>query len=151
MIEENNNPFLVLFEPEIAQNVGSLIRLSSCFQTKLIIIRPMAFIWEPKKLKRSAMDYINNTKILFFDSFNEFKQQHTGRIIGSLANNNAKQYNSIIYKSNDAIFLGKESTGLNKEIIENTDFNITIPIRQRSLNLSMAGAILLANATQNYQ
>ena len=71
-----SKPFLVLFEPEIPNNIGSLIRISACFGSKLVIIRPIGFIWDLAKLKRSAMDYIDLVNIVFFDSFEEFKQNH---------------------------------------------------------------------------
>lgn len=140
-----NKPFLVLFEPEIAFNVGSIIRLSSCFKTKLVIIRPCGFIWDKKFLKRSAMDYFDKCEIYFFNEFNDFKKQHTGRIL-STSSKNGVLYNKVSYLENDAILMGKESTGLPEEISNKTDIKLNIPIYERSLNLSLSSAILLSRA-----
>lgn len=107
---------MCLFEPEIPANVGSIIRLSVCFGAKLVIIRPIGFIWDHSKLARSAMDYFAQANIIFFDSFDEFKAQHDGRIIAT-AIGFGNDYSKFIFQPNDAILMGKESTGLSKEII----------------------------------
>lgn len=138
-------PFLALFEPEIPHNVGSIIRLSACFQTKLIIIRPCAFIWDIKKIKRSVMDYYDKCQIEFYNTFAEFKNTHKGRIL-TTSSKNGTNYSEIKFLENDAILMGKESTGLPDEIFNQLDTKINIPISERSLNLSLSSAILLSQA-----
>ncbi|WP_342261865.1 TrmH family RNA methyltransferase [Alphaproteobacteria bacterium endosymbiont of Tiliacea citrago] len=142
-------PFLVLFEPEIPYNVGSIIRLCACFKTKLVIIRPCGFIWDIKKLKRSVMDYYDKCEIVFFNEFKEFKKQHKGRIL-STSSKNGTMYSELKYEKNDAILMGKESLGLPEEVFNQTDIKLNIPIFERSLNLSLSSAILLSNAISNY-
>lgn len=143
-------PFLVLFEPEIPYNVGSIIRLSSCFQSKLVIVRPCSFIWDIKKLKRSVMDYYDKCEIIFFNSFQQFKEHHNGRIL-STSSNNGTLYDSLHYLPNDAILMGKESTGLPSEIFDKTDIQLNIPIFERSLNLALSSSILLSRAISDYK
>lgn len=138
-------PFLVLYEPEIPFNVGSIIRLCACFRTKLVIIRPCGFPWDINKIKRSVMDYYDKCDIIFFNSFNEFKTKHNGRIL-STSSKNGILYNQIKYQDNDAILMGKESIGLSDEIFNQIDTKLYIPIYERSLNLSLSSAILLSNA-----
>lgn len=137
--------FLAVFEPEIPYNIGALVRLSVCFGTKLVLIRPFGFIWDIDKLKRTAMDYFHVADIQFFDSFDEFAQSHTGRILGT-AIGFGVNYFDFDFKEDDCILLGKESVGLPKELYAKFDNTITIPIASRSLNLSTAGAILLSHA-----
>lgn len=137
--------FLCLFEPEIPHNVGAIIRLSVCFGSKLAIIRPMGFVWDPIRVQRSAMDYINEANIEFYDSFLEFKNAHNGRILAT-AIGKGDNYAMFDYQENDAILLGKESVGLPEYVYDAVDAIITIPIVARSLNLSNAAAILLAKA-----
>jgi len=138
--------FLVLFEPEIPFNVGSLIRISACFSSKLAIIRPTGFVWDVSRMKRSAMDYLEQVDIVFYNSFDQFKTAHDGRIIGT-AIGSGTAYQEFAFQPNDAILLGKESTGLPADIYSKLDNTVTIEIKARSLNLSTAGAILLAHAS----
>lgn len=144
MIEKKIKPFLVLFEPEIPYNVGLIIRLSACFKSKLVIIRPFSFIWDEKKLKNSSIDYIDKVEIIFFDSFEEFKKNHNGRIIGTAVENSCS-YSKFKFQENDAILMGKESVGL-PENIANQVQNIRIDIYERSLNLAIASSILLSQS-----
>lgn len=141
-------PFLVLHEPEIPFNVGSLIRLSACFKTKLVIIRPCSFPWDPQRIKRAVMDYYDKCEIIFYNSFDEFKEQHNGRIL-STSSKEGEFYFKFKYQTNDAILMGKESEGLPKEIFNQITHKIHIPIHERSLNLSLSSAILLSNAIFN--
>jgi len=137
--------FLVAFEPEIPHNVGSMVRLSVCFGQKLALIRPFGFVWDDQKLKRSAMDYFQDCELYFFDSFEEFARWHSGRIIGT-AIGFGNDYFDFEFRENDAILLGKESVGLPEKLYDHLDATVTIPISARSLNLSTAGAILLAHS-----
>lgn len=139
-------PFLALFEPEIPFNVGSLIRLSACFSSKLVIIRPTGFVWDITRMKRSVMDYIDLVEIQFFDSFDEFRKNHNGRVLAT-AIGSGNDYSKFQFCNDDAILLGRESVGLPQYVYDNIDELITIPIKARSLNLSLAGAILLARAS----
>lgn len=143
-------PSLVLFEPEIPYNVGAIIRLCACFKADLIIIRPCAFVWDINKLSRSVMDYYDKCNIRFYNTFKEFAKQHDGRII-STSSKSGTTYHLIQYNGNDAILMGKESTGIPQEIAELSDIQVNIPIHERSLNLSISSAIILSYACINFQ
>lgn len=134
---------LILFEPELASNVGSIIRTCVCFNVKLYIIRPTSFVWDEKKIKHTSLDYIDKIEIRFFNSFQEVVKFHDGRIIATNCSNTAVSYKKFTFLENDAILMGKESTGLPEEI-SSTLNNITIPIEDRSLNLAIASAILVS-------
>lgn len=106
----------------------------------------MGFVWDPKRVKRTAMDYFDKVDIKFFDSFSDFKNFHKGRVIAATARG-GQNYRNFVFKEGDAILLGKESSGLPDFILNDTEC-INIPIKARSLNLSLSGAILLAKALE---
>lgn len=134
-----------MFEPEIPQNIGALVRLSACFDVSLALIEPFSFIWDPGKLRRSAMDYFEIVNISFFDSFDHFASTHSGRILATTPVG-GENYSEFEFLDNDAILLGKESSGLPSEIFARADRLLTIPIKARSLNLAISGSILLSHA-----
>lgn len=137
-------PFLVLFQPEIPNNVGLIIRLSVCFNAPLVIIRPMGFVWDPSKLKNSALDYLSLASISFFDSFADFASQHSGRIVATSASSSVS-YSDFKFQANDAILMGKESVGLPPNLLIDLH-SVKIPIVARSLNLALSSSILLSKA-----
>ncbi len=145
---------ICLFEPEIAQNAGTIARLCACFGVNLNIIEPASFIMGDKGFKRAGMDYIEKADIKLHDSFSEFKKNHNGRII--LLDVKAKiPYYNIKYNKTDCIMLGRESTGVPDEVYNLCDEKILIPMSNgtRSLNVSISAAIGLSEAIRqiNYR
>lgn len=138
---------LCLFEPEIAQNAGTLARLCACFNVGLNIIEPTSFIIGDKKFKRSGMDYIEKADIKFHDSFYDFKNQHNGRIILLDVKATTKYYD-INYQITDCLMVGKESTGVPDDIYDLCDEKIIIPMNPntRSINVAISAAIGLSEA-----
>ncbi len=90
------------------------------------------------------MDYFDKAEIDFFISYDDFCAKHDGRII-STTPRGTYNYSKFQFKPNDAILLGKESVGLPNNVIETTS-SVFIEIKDRSLNLSVAGAIILSKA-----
>lgn len=140
---------LALFEPEIPQNTGTLIRLCACFSVKLHIIEPCGFLWKDKKLHRSVMDYEQLCIIerhLSFDHFDTYVQSNNKRLL--LIDVHGKQSCwGIGYQKNDILLMGKESTGISKEISCRIEQSVFIPQTSgRSLNLAIAASIVLAEA-----
>ena len=68
----SQRPIIALYEPDIPQNTAAIIRLCSCFDATLEIIKPCGFHLDDKRLKKVAMDYINKTKIIIYDSYKSF-------------------------------------------------------------------------------
>lgn len=137
---------LALFEPEIPQNTGTLMRLCACFGTPLHIIEPCGFLWNDKKLSRSVMDYINICDIkrhLSIDHFFEWIEHHNKRIIliDVKGQNECWQFQ---YTKDDVLLMGKESSGVPEEIKIQCFSSVYIPqIQGRSLNVATAASIIV--------
>ena len=139
---------LALYQPDIPQNTAAIIRLCSCFDTTLEIIEPCGFHIDDKRLKRVAMDYFKNVKIIRYQNFNEFlRKKNKSRII-LMTTKAKKSYCDFKFKLKDTILLGRESKGV-PEIIHKSCFQrLKIPLKRnsRSLNIHVAAAITLAEA-----
>ncbi|MDR0744845.1 MAG: tRNA (cytidine(34)-2'-O)-methyltransferase [Holosporales bacterium] len=138
---------ICLFEPEIAQNAGTIARLCVCFGIDMSIIEPSSFILTDKNFKRAGMDYLQKTNIKLHSSFAEFKKQYQGRII--LFDTKAtKNYYDFQFQNTDCLIFGKESIGIPREIFKQCDEALVIPMIKdaRSLNLAITVAIGLSEA-----
>lgn len=143
-----NNIKLALFEPEIPQNVGSLIRTCACFNTQIILIEPFNFFLEDRSFKRAKMDY--ETSIEIYPSFDVFMEKEKGRKV--LFTPHCSQ--SIVdfkFENNDVLLFGRESNGVEDHIAAQTDVMVSIPMVKncRSLNLAISSAIGLTFALQS--
>jgi len=92
------------------------------------------------------MDYYEKVEIVFFESFEEMKSKHSGRIITTSASADSS-YADFEFKKNDIILMGKESSGLPESVFDSCDFSVKIPIKARSLNLALSSAIILSKAS----
>lgn len=139
---------IVLFEPEIPQNTGNIMRTCVATNTKLHLIKPLGFSLDDRHLKRSGVDYIKDLDYAIYNNFEDFKSKNNGTYY-FLSRYGLKPYTAFDY-SNDKkdiyIIFGKESTGIPKTILdENIDYCIRIPTtdKVRALNVSNAVAIML--------
>lgn len=143
---------IALFQPEIAGNVGSIIRTCVCFDFELCIIEPCGFPFDMKRVKKSALDYIHHAKILRFNSFEEFYQKEINnfsRLILSTTKGN-NNYREFKFTKNDVILFGMESAGVPDYIAQKADEKIIIPMKNqmRSLNLAISCAIIACEISQ---
>lgn len=143
---------LALFQPDIPQNVGSILRLSACFGTPLHIIEPCGFAFDDKRMKRSGMDYIAQAEYQRHVSWESFitwleAQEPKPRLLALSSKASSPLYD-FSFKADDILLLGRESSGLPPEVHARADGRIRIPISKgtRSLNVAMAAAITLAEA-----
>ncbi len=141
---------LVLFQPEIPQNTGAIIRLCSCLGVPMQIIEPCGFILDDKRLKRVAMDYMMKNEIIRHKSweiFYEQKKKSRKRLIlfTTKANKNFQNFN---FNSEDLLLFGNESSGVPETVRKAVDESVVIPICEnaRSLNISMSVAIGVSEA-----
>lgn len=136
---------IVLFEPEIPQNTGNIMRSAVAFDCKLHLIEPLGFSLDEKHLKRSGMDYIENLKFEIYKNWEDFINKNQGEFI-YFTRYGQKHIGELSLKSKSNIYLvfGKESTGIDKNIlVNNIDSCYRIPMEKtaRSLNLSNCVAI----------
>lgn len=142
---------IVLFEPEIPENTGNIIRTCVGFNAQLHLIRPYGFFLNDKRLKRSSVTYMHELKIHEYDCFDDFLKlnniQPNDKRIYLITRYGLKTSKNIDFKTKSDIYLmfGKESTGIRKEILkEFKEQTIRIPSsnKVRSLNLANCVAML---------
>ena len=143
---------IALYEPEIAQNVGAVLRLGACFGVAVDLIEPMGFAWDDKRVRRTAMDYIDAVEIARHADFEAFRSASKGRLILLTTKATASPYD-FDFVPDDILLFGKESAGVPAEVALRCDATLRIPIRAdvRSLNLATAAALALGEALRQTQ
>ena len=136
---------VVLYEPEIPQNTGNIMRTCSVFEMKLHLIEPLGFSLDEKHLRRSGMDYIEKLDYEVYPLWNEFIKDKKGQFV-FFTRYALKNFSDCVFQRDEDIYLvfGKESTGIDKAILkQHIEECYRIPMRQdaRSLNLSNCVAI----------
>ena len=144
---------VALYEPDIPQNTGAIVRLCACFGARLDIIEPCGFFLSDKRFKRVVMDYINKCKIKLFKDFTEFKKDKKNERIILLTTKAKKKYFDFKFNQNDTILFGRESAGVPQLVHKSVDYKLIIPIQKkaRSLNIVSSVAITLAEALKQNQ
>ncbi|MDR2464376.1 MAG: tRNA (cytidine(34)-2'-O)-methyltransferase [Holosporales bacterium] len=138
---------LALYETEIAQNLGAMLRVCACFGVPVDVIEPLGFLWDDKRMRRAGMDYIDIANVTCHKSFSAFLEQKKGRIV--LLDTKADQgFWDIRYELTDIIMVGKESCGVPNNVYDICDVKVSIPMVSgvRSLNVTTAAAIGLTEA-----
>ncbi len=142
---------IVLFEPEIPQNTGNIIRLAANTGSKLHLIEPLGFKLEDKKMKRAGLDYHEFAEIAVYDGWQDFKNnsEKNRRVLG-LSTKGSKPYTSITFNTDDFVVFGSETRGLSDvtrdDIGQENIYRIPMIPGSRSLNLSNAVAIVVYQA-----
>ena len=136
---------IVLYEPEIPQNTGNIMRTCMAFDMKLHLIEPLGFSFDDKYLKRSHMDYINDVDYRTYRDYDEFTKENDGQFV-YFSRYGMKSFSECIFDRERDIYLlfGKESTGIPKVILkDHLDDTYRFPMKAnaRSLNLSNCVAI----------
>ena len=140
---------IVLFEPEIPQNTGNIMRTCAGTYAKLHLIKPLGFSLDEKYLKRSAVNYIDYCDFEVYENYDDFKKKNSHGKYYYLTRYGKNTYSDIDYsiiKEDIYLIFGKESTGIPKEILkENLDSCLRIPTNGniRALNLSNCVALTL--------
>lgn len=138
---------VALYEPDIPQNAGTLIRLGACLGVAVDIIEPCGFLFTDRALKRAGMDYLELAEITRHASWEKFRESVKGRIV-LLTSKAATSYIEFDFAPDDIILLGRESAGVPENVHEAADARLRIPLKAglRSLNVAVAGAIVLGEA-----
>ncbi len=139
---------IALYQPDIPQNTGSLIRLGACFGIAVDIIEPCGFLWSDSKLKRAGMDYLEYAEIARHSSWEAFRAARSGQRLLLLTTKAATSYIDFAFAPDDVLILGRESAGVPEDVHEAVQARLRIPLRAgiRSLNVAQAGAIVVAEA-----
>lgn len=140
---------LALYQPDIPQNTGAAMRLCACLGTGLDIIEPCGFVLDDRKIRRSGMDYIENTDIQRHTSWDRFLDVYQGkRRIILLTTKTETAYTAFTFRPDDILLAGRESAGVPDDVHNTADGRITIPMPGggRSLNVINASAMVLGEA-----
>lgn len=145
---------IALFQPDIAGNVGTIIRTCVCFDVELHIIEPCGFPFDIERVKRAALDYISKAKIIRHNSFEEFfqneiKSKNQRLILASTKG--SIDYRKFEFLENDVLMFGRESAGVPNEVFDKSNHRIFITMKNnmRSLNVAISCGIVLAKALEN--
>lgn len=141
---------LALYQPDIPQNMGAIIRIAACFRVPVDVIEPCGFPFDEKRLRRTAMDYGEACELArhlsWADYISTFRKSSNRLVLLTTASE--VSHADFVFEPTDTLMLGRESHGVPSEVHQAADHCIRIPIAKglRSLNVSVAGAIALYEA-----
>ena len=138
---------LALYEPDIPQNAGSLMRLGACLGVGLDIIEPCGFLLSDRNFRRAGMDYLKSADIRRHESWARFYAGLGSRLI-LLSTRGDIAYTDFAFAPGDTLLVGRESAGVPQPVHEAADARLLIPLRSglRSLNVAQAAAMVLGEA-----
>lgn len=141
---------IALFQPDIAGNVGAILRLAACMAVPVEIIEPCGFVFDDKRLKRAAMDYgplAEMRRHADWDTFQDFRHAIGARLVLMSAHAPASIYRTE-FCENDILLMGSEGAGVPAHVRDGCELATTIPMAPglRSLNISVATGIALGEA-----
>lgn len=138
---------IALYQPDIPQNTGTLLRLGACLGVPVDIIEPCGFVLSDRGLQRAGMDYLEMAAMQRHDSWGAFRldlDQRQGRLI-LLTTKAAIAYTAFRFQPGDTLMLGRESAGVPDEVHDRADARLIIPMLagRRSLNVALSAAMVL--------
>tara|TARA_R110002167_G_scaffold238089_3_gene443216 strand:+ start:747 stop:1235 length:489 start_codon:yes stop_codon:yes gene_type:complete len=138
---------LALYQPDIPQNTGAMIRLCACLGVSLDVIEPCGFTFTEKSLRRSALDYAPLADVSRHASWHTFQAQSSGRLV-LLSTKAVVSHVDFAFAPNDVLLLGREEAGVPDDVHAAVDARIRVPMRAdaRSLNVAIAAAMVLGEA-----
>ncbi len=136
---------LALYQPDIPQNTGTMMRLCACLGVGLDIIEPCGFVLDDRRLRRSGMDYIDQLDMVRHQSWAAFQQNNAQARIVLLTTKAATRYTDFVFRSDDILMLGRESAGVPDDVHAAAGGRVLIPMvpGMRSLNVAMAAAMVI--------
>jgi tRNA (cytidine/uridine-2'-O-)-methyltransferase len=151
MMAEPSAPLLLaMFEPDIAQNAGAMIRTCACLGVAAAIIEPAGFRINDSRFRRAGMDYLDALTIRIHDSWADFAAWRSSgeRRLVLLTTKGATSLWDFAFREGDIILVGRESAGVPEAVSASADIRLRIPIRPRlrSLNVGIAATIAITEA-----
>lgn len=141
---------LALYQPDIPQNAGTILRTCACLGLGAAIVEPAGFPVSDRHFRRAGMDYLDHVDIARHVSFSAFEdwRRQAGRRLVLLTTRAAIPYTEFEFRPDDVLMLGRESAGAPPEVHAAADARLVVPIRPelRSLNVAVAAAMVLGEA-----
>lgn len=140
---------LALFEPDIPQNTGTILRLAACMGVAVDVIEPCGFVLNDRRLRRAGLDYLEDVELVRHRSWQRFVEAPRGRLV-LLTTGGDRRYTDFAFRRDDTLLLGRESAGVPDEVHAAADARLLIPMvgrrRARALNVALAAAMVLGEA-----
>jgi tRNA (cytidine/uridine-2'-O-)-methyltransferase len=139
---------IALYQPDIAPNAATIIRMAACFGLTVTIIEPAGFAWTDSSFRRAGMDYLDRAVVHREPSWQVFQQRRAGRRCVLLSTRASLPYVDFAFQADDVLLLGQESKGVPPAVHEAVDARVHIPMQagERSLNVALAAALVTGEA-----
>jgi len=144
---------LVLYQPDIPQNLGACLRLSACMGTTIHIIEPCGFPLDNAKMRRAGMDYMHKARYMRHLNWQAFLDQAAPQRLLLLETDGTMRYTDMRYEPTDYVVLGSETAGTPRALYAHMYTTLTIPMvaGMRSLNVAMSAGMLIAEACRQME
>lgn len=143
-------PRLALYQPDIPQNAGALLRLAACLGFAMDVIEPCGFVWDDKRMRRAGMDYLDAVQVRRHSGFGAFDtaRRQAGQRLILLTTTGDVRLDRFHFTAEDVLMVGRESAGVPAEIAENVDVRLIVPMipGMRSLNVALAATLVMGEA-----
>ncbi|HSR71560.1 MAG TPA: tRNA (cytidine(34)-2'-O)-methyltransferase [Kiloniellales bacterium] len=138
---------LVLYEPDIPQNAGTLLRLAACLGVAVDLIEPCGFLFDDRRLRRAGMDYLERVELTRHGSWRAYQEVPRGRLV-LLTTEARVPFTEFAFAPDDSLMVGRESAGVPEAVHRAADIRLRIPMRPglRSINVALAAAMVLSEA-----
>ena len=140
---------LALYQPDIPQNTGTMLRLAACVGVAVDLIEPAGFVMTDKKLRRAGMDYLDHINLVQHRSWQAYIEQpaRQGRLV-LLTTRASVNYVDFSFATDDTLMVGRESDGVPDDVRNFVDGAVRVPMvpAMRSLNVAVAAAMVLGEA-----
>jgi tRNA (cytidine/uridine-2'-O-)-methyltransferase len=143
-------PDIALYQPDIPQNTGTILRLAACTGVTVHLIEPAGFPISDSALKRAGMDYLERATMnrhTSFSTFETWRNSQDRRLI-LLTTKSAQVYTGFAFKADDILLMGRESSGVPDDVHALADASVTIPMaaEMRSINVAISAGMVLGEA-----
>ncbi len=145
-----------LYQPDIPQNAGAILRLAACLGVAVDVIEPCGFLLDDRRLRRAGMDYLDQVEMVRHRSWEDFLQAIEGdggaRLV-LLTTRGEAAHTDFAFRPDDVLVLGRESAGVPDEVHQAAAARVRVPLRPglRSLNVALTAAIVLGEALRQTQ
>lgn len=139
---------IALYQPDIAPNTATILRLTACLGVRVRIIEPAGFVWSEAGFRRAGMDYLDHADVVREADFSHFLDHVAGQRLVLFTTRAGTAYTDFAFSDNDVLMFGRESAGVPDAVAKRADHRLVIPMRTglRSLNVAVAAAMGVGEA-----
>lgn len=144
---------LALYQTEIPQNAGTLMRLAACMGLGVDIIEPCGFVLNERRMKRAGMDYLDKVDLVKHGDWNDFLLRYNDARVVLLTPHSDLSYTDFSFESSDILLVGRESDGVPESVMNQCEAKVVIPMVPdcRSVNVAVAASMVVGEALRQTQ